>query len=51
MGAVWIVGAVVVAVLVATVARLASFGGKPADIDLGPVSDGWLSQQRARKDS
>jgi hypothetical protein len=54
MGAVWI-GILLAAagsVAVAVVARW-RFGGqsKSADPDVGSVSEGWLSEQRARKDS
>jgi hypothetical protein len=54
MGAVWI-GILIAAaggIAVAVVTRWA-FGGqsKSADLDVGSVSEGWLSEQRARKDS
>jgi len=39
-------------VAIAAVARWAFGGdGKSTDVDVGSVSEGWLSEQRARKDS
>ncbi len=49
----WIaVGAVIaVAAVAATVMRLnAARQGPPASPDLGTVSDGWLSENRSRKE-
>ena len=46
----WIV---VVSTVVAGLAVLVwrfSAGGRAADIDVGAVSEGWLSEQRGRKD-
>jgi hypothetical protein len=56
MPGVWIgIAMVVVAGLaVAAVTRLAgssSRGRRSSDVDVGPVSEGWLSEHRARKDS
>lgn len=53
MNLVWIaVGAAVAIVTVAvTVIRFKAAGqGSPASPDLGTVSDGWLSENRSRKD-
>jgi hypothetical protein len=53
MGAVgWIVVVVAAAAgLVIAGLRQRSSGRKSADVDVGSVSEGWLSEQRARKDS
>ena len=53
MGAVpWIVVvAAAVGLLVAGLRRRSSGSGKSAEVDVGSVSEGWLSEQRARKDT
>jgi hypothetical protein len=52
MGAVpWIVVAVAVAGIVIAGLRRRTGGGRYTDVDVGPVSEGWLSEQRGRKDS
>jgi hypothetical protein len=52
MGAVpWIVVALAVAGIVIAGLRRRTGGGRYTDVDVGPVSEGWLSEQRGRKDS
>ena len=51
MSTVWIGVAVVFVAGIVALVRLSSPGGKPADVDVGSVSESWLSEQRARKDS
>jgi hypothetical protein len=52
MGAVWVVAALaVVVVLIAVVRRVRTSGKPAADVDLGSVSESWVSEQRGRKDS
>jgi hypothetical protein len=53
MGAVaWIVVVVAAAAGLVVAAGLRQRSGrKSADVDVGSVSEGWLSEQRARKDS
>jgi len=52
MGA-WIVVAVaaLAGIVIAGLRRRSTGGGRAADVDVGPVSEGWLSEQRGRKDS
>jgi hypothetical protein len=45
---------VVAGLAVAALTKLrgsSSGGGKSADVDVGSVSEGWLSEHRGRKDS
>jgi hypothetical protein len=51
MGAVWIGVAVAVVAALVAVVRRASTGRKSADVDVGSVSESWLSEERGRKDS
>jgi hypothetical protein len=53
MNAVWIGVAVATVVsLAVAIKRLIARGEHPrADVDVGSVSEGWLSEQRSRKDS
>jgi hypothetical protein len=54
MNVLWIALGATAAVVtvVATIRRLVAVGQKPpAKADLGTVSDGWLSENRSRKDS
>jgi hypothetical protein len=54
MGAVpWLVVAVaaVASLVIAGLRRRSSGAGRSADVEVGPVSEGWLSEQRGRKDS
>ena len=51
MRGLWIGVAVAAAAAVIALVRRLSAGGRSADVDVGPVSEGWLSEQRARKDS
>jgi hypothetical protein len=50
---VWIgiVVAVVVSLAAAVMKRRVAAGRKSNDVDVGSVSEGWLSEQRGRKDS
>jgi hypothetical protein len=52
MNVVWVGGVAIATVVVAVAVALRWRGGRQsADVDVGPVSDGWLSEQRGRKDS
>ena len=53
MGAVWIGIAVaaVVSALAVVALRLTSMTGGSDDVDVGPVSEGWLEDQRGRDGS
>ncbi len=54
MNLVWLAVGAAVAIVAgtATVIRFKAVGqGPPASPDLGTVSDGWLSENRSRKDS
>jgi hypothetical protein len=52
MGAVgWIVVVVAAAAGLVIAGLRRRSGRKSADVDVGSVSEGWLSEQRARKDS
>jgi hypothetical protein len=52
MGAVgWIVVIVAAAAGLVIAGLRQRSGRKSADVDVGSVSEGWLSEQRARKDS
>jgi len=49
----WIVIVVAAAtgLVIAGLRQRSSSGRKSSDVDVGSVSEGWLSEQRARKDS
>jgi hypothetical protein len=51
MGA-WIVVAVaaVAGIVIARLRRRSTGGSRSGEVEVGPVSEGWLSEQRGRKD-
>jgi hypothetical protein len=50
MGAVWVGLAVAAVAAVVALLRRSSARGRSADVEVGSVSEAWLSEQRARKD-
>jgi hypothetical protein len=47
----WLVLAGVVIATVTALWRRRGSGGRGGDVEVGPVSDAWLAEQRGRKDS